>query len=326
MTTTTDNQTTVTENDNQVKPGQMYLDIATRMKQFEQDALTMAKLDPKRPFLIRLDGHKFSTFASSFNKPFDDGLHSIMVQVTKDLMAMQFTDAVLGYTQSDEITLVFPALDTDASQDEEEQGEKQKQNKTIVFGGRILKMATLASSFCTARFTYWCLKMAQDGQTFTKDKTEKYERVMKVLNAGTAHFDARVFNVDNDMDCLNNIKWRSNYDSVRNSRMNLSRKYYSAKQLHKLTARQSMEKLQEEKGVSWELDCPASFKYGSFMKRTKRMVDAVDPRTNEPVQALRSVMEDKSFGIPGFEECYCQLVMCKTWDEVPEDVLNSLLE
>lgn len=368
-TTVTNNDNTNNMNDTNDKddspapavppPSQTYVDIASRMKQFEQDALKMERLDPTKPYIIRLDGHKFSTFASSFNKPFDHGLHAIMVQVTKDLMKMQWTDATLGYTQSDEITLVFPALVTSSSStltattdtentdgnngDHDDHGDdtveadnsgtttatttttKQQQERTLTFGGRILKMATLAASLCTARFTYWCLRYAQEGTVFTQEKTEKFDRVMQVLNAGTAHFDARIFNVDNDMDCLNNIKWRSNYDSVRNSRMNLSRKYYSAKQLHKLTARESIERLRTEKGVSWEHDCPASFKYGTFVKRVSVEMDAVNPRTNEVVVARRTILEDRSFGIPGFDQKYCDLVMCKTWNDVPDAVLESLL-
>jgi tRNA(His) 5'-end guanylyltransferase len=41
------------------------------MKQYEQNSpLNELRID--QPFIIRLDGHKFSTFTRCFKKPFDE--------------------------------------------------------------------------------------------------------------------------------------------------------------------------------------------------------------------------------------------------------------
>lgn len=57
----------------------------------------------------------------------------IMVLTAQDLL-LKF-NAVTAYTQSDEISLIFPAL----------KQTKEDENKTLAFGGRVLKLCTLAS-------------------------------------------------------------------------------------------------------------------------------------------------------------------------------------
>lgn len=43
--------------------------LASRMKDYE--AVSESKLDPSKPFMMRLDGHCFSKFTCGFTKPFD---------------------------------------------------------------------------------------------------------------------------------------------------------------------------------------------------------------------------------------------------------------
>lgn len=60
------------------------------------------------PFFIRLDGRGFTALTNEhFNKPFDQHFHSAMCFTTESLVT-EF-GAVLGYTHSDEISLMFPA-------------------------------------------------------------------------------------------------------------------------------------------------------------------------------------------------------------------------
>lgn len=70
-------------------------------KQFEGNVGT------KEHMVVRIDGHKFSKFTKGFKKPFDKVLSQSMVETTKDLV--KHFGASIGYTQSDEISLVFPA-------------------------------------------------------------------------------------------------------------------------------------------------------------------------------------------------------------------------
>jgi len=109
-------------------------------------------IDPKKPYMIRLDGHTFHTFAAPFEKPFDANLDEVMILTAKDLL-LKF-HCVTAYTQSDEISLIFPALIK----------TKEDENKSLPFSGRATKIATLAASYCSVRFNYHCFHNQKNGQ------------------------------------------------------------------------------------------------------------------------------------------------------------------
>lgn len=52
-----------------VKKG-MFTEIGDRMKKYETNQGPL--LDDTLPYIIRLDGHTFHTFAKDFEKPFDE--------------------------------------------------------------------------------------------------------------------------------------------------------------------------------------------------------------------------------------------------------------
>lgn len=79
-------------------------DLAKRMKDYENVPKT--KLMRRTPVAIRIDGKAFHTFTRGFNKPFDDVLISAM-QDTMKYLCENIQGCVLGYTQSDEITLIL---------------------------------------------------------------------------------------------------------------------------------------------------------------------------------------------------------------------------
>ena len=64
---------------------------------------------PKVFMVARLDGRSFTRLTKElhqFEAPFDEKMRDIMVETTKHLMNCGF-DVVFGYTQSDEISLLF---------------------------------------------------------------------------------------------------------------------------------------------------------------------------------------------------------------------------
>ena len=83
--------------------------------------------------IVRLDGHKFSTFTRDFKKPFDDIIGDAMKNVTMDLVSR--FNAFTGYTQSDEITLFIPSLMKD--------GETYRKH---AYNGRIQKLNSLSQA------------------------------------------------------------------------------------------------------------------------------------------------------------------------------------
>jgi len=77
--------------------------LGTRLKGYEREFESV--IDPKDFIICRIDGHKFSKYTKGMKKPFDKVLSNTMEETTKDLV--EKFGAVTGYTQSDEISLVF---------------------------------------------------------------------------------------------------------------------------------------------------------------------------------------------------------------------------
>jgi tRNA(His) guanylyltransferase len=305
--------------------------------------------------MIRLDGHKFSTFAAPFRKPFDELLHRVMVATTADLVAKYH--ATTGYTQSDEITLVFPAVNAlegtisyqmkeglkqelpvteegEGETKQEESQEKVKKNEklSLMHAGRVLKISTLASAYCTARFNYHCLRLADlwpkehiIDDPNVKKRSYGYERVQNSLRNAQGYFDARTFNVDNDEEVRNNIMWRSTYDCERNSRNNLGHIYFSTKEMHGLKAREVVEALKEKKNVDWN-DWPLAFRYGTFVKKIIVNKMGHNPQTNQDELVERRELKAYAIHFKGFQEEHTKLLLCKHWNEVPQELLADVEE
>lgn len=79
-----------------------------RMKVYESKEAQRRFL-PLLPICARLDGKAFHTFCSVLRKPYDDRLFMAMAETTKILV--RETGARLGYTQSDEISLLWYSND-----------------------------------------------------------------------------------------------------------------------------------------------------------------------------------------------------------------------
>lgn len=155
-------------------------ELGNRMKNYENT--TESKIDQKLPVIARIDGHRFSKFTKGFKRPFDERLHEAMRLTTEDLV-QQF-NACLGYTESDEITLIFSEYDKDKRQE-------------FIFSGRVQKLASLLASYASVRFNFHLMKQDFSGEP----------NLMLKVSQMIAHFDARVFNVPNKEEALNNLIW-----------------------------------------------------------------------------------------------------------------------
>ena len=85
--------------------------LGNRMKEYEMTEAGRM-LMPLLPVMIRLDGKCFSKFTKGLVRPYDIGMSTMMIETTKALV--EETNAKIGYTQSDEISLVLFS-DTDES-------------------------------------------------------------------------------------------------------------------------------------------------------------------------------------------------------------------
>ena len=206
--------------------------LGDRMKAYE--AVPKNFLMRRTPVIIRLDGKAFHTFTRGFDKPFDEvieyAMKSTMVQLCANIQG-----CVLGYTQSDEITLVlcdYQKVDTDAW-----------------FEYNVEKMCSVAASMATLYFfkslSNYCDKLWESDKISFADKINLINRK---LEKG-AYFDARCFNLPKE-EVANCLIWRQQ-DATRNSIQALAQSLYSQKQLSGLNCSQLQDKMFTEKGVNW---------------------------------------------------------------------------
>lgn len=217
--------------------------MGDRMKMLE-GMEAMRKLMPLLPICVRLDGRGFSKFTRGMNRPYDTRMQEMMYLTTLHLV--EECNAVVGYTQSDEISLVMIP----------------KFKEEPYFGGRIQKICSSLSAVASVKFNSLLLSQFPD----------------KVKLAPT--FDCRVWNVPNLSEAANTILWRE-LDASKNSVSMAASHYFSHDSLQGLNGKQKQEKLFKEKNINWN-DYPEEFKRGFLI--LKETVSA--PFSAEELSAL----------------------------------------
>lgn len=205
--------------------------LGDRMKLYES-AETSRVLMRKLPTLARIDGRCFSSFTRGLRRPFDETFNQMMVDTTKFLC--EETNATLGYTQSDEITLCW--IPTEKSE--------------FYFAGKVIKMVTALAAQASVYFYKLCLERLPQ-------KADKLPT-----------FDARVWQVPNLDEVFNCFLWRE-WDATKNSISMAAREFYSDKECYGKTGNQKQEML-FQKGVNWN-NYPSFFKCGTYVKKAKEM-------------------------------------------------------
>jgi tRNA(His) 5'-end guanylyltransferase len=228
--------------------------IGKRMKEFYEQ-IPDVKLMRRTPVAIRVDGKAFHTFTRGFRKPFDRLLMNCMQQTMKYL-CMNIQGCVLGYTQSDEITLILV--------------DYEKLDSCAWFDYRVQKMASVAASMATMsfnrQFSYAAKQYIREHKYIIglPDDKEKYVKALeKALEKG-AMFDARCFNIPKEEVC-NLIYWRQ-ADATRNSIQMAGYAYFSQKEMQNKNTSQVQDMLHEQKGINWN-DYPTDCKRGACCKR-----------------------------------------------------------
>jgi tRNA(His) 5'-end guanylyltransferase len=202
------------------------------------------------PVICRLDGRAFHSFTRGLKKPFDEIFVKSM-QDTMQYLCENIQGCVLGYTQSDEITLVLV--------------DYQDRDSCAWFDNNIQKMASVSASMATLAFNKAFAQHAQDWfddyfeSWHHSDLDDKYMDTLakKVL---TATFDSRVFNIPKE-EVVNVILWRQQ-DATRNSIQSVGQANFSHKALHGKNCSDIQDMLMLEKGINWN-DYPTTLKRGS---------------------------------------------------------------
>lgn len=205
-------------------------DLGTRMKTFYEQ-IPKTKLVRRMPIAVRIDGKAFHTFTRKFKKPFDDTLMDAM-QITMENLCRNIQGCVLGYTQSDEITLVlidYNTLTTSAWFDYEVQ--------------KICSIsASMATLYFNKNFKTLCALEEAEGRN-----SDYYEIHKKKFDQ--ALFDSRCFNIPKE-EVTNLIYWRQ-LDAMRNSIQMVGQAFFTQKEMHGKSCKDIQNMLLEEKDIDW---------------------------------------------------------------------------
>ena len=231
-------------------------DLGTRMKEFYEQ-VPKTRLVRRMPVAIRIDGKAFHTFTRGFQKPFDEVLMKSMQETTKYLCE-NIQGCVLGYTQSDEITLILV--------------DYQKLTSSAWFDYEVQKLCSISASMATMAFNKFFEKNAENyiqncATDYLTDGlygkgTPEYqlcEIYQKAAEKG-AMFDARCFNIPKE-EVTNLIYWRQ-LDAIRNSIQMVGQANFSHKELQNKSCNMIQDMLHEQKGINWN-DYPTVCKRGT---------------------------------------------------------------
>lgn len=219
-------------------------ELGMRMKEFYEE-VPKTRLVRRMPVAIRIDGKAFHTFTRGFQKPFDKILVKSM-QDTMKYLCENIQGCVLGYTQSDEITLILV--------------DYQNLNSCAWFDYEVQKMCSISASMATMAFNKFFTKNVNYFEMTHEHDDTINEYCTTLVNAAEkgAMFDARCFNIPKEEVC-NLIYWRQ-LDATRNSIQMVGQANFSHKELQKKSCNMIQEMLFAEKGINWN-------DYSTYLKR-----------------------------------------------------------
>lgn len=232
-------------------------DLGCRMKTFYEQ-IPKTKLMRRCPVAIRIDGRAFHTFTRGFQKPFDEVLIKSM-QETMKYLCENIQGCVLGYTQSDEITLILV--------------DYKKLTSSAFFDYKVQKICSIAASMATMAFNESFSKIYSK---LYRDKIEHGENVDELIKtyafkAGKAMFDARCFNIPKE-EVTNLIYWRQ-LDASRNSIQMVGQANFSHKELQNKSCNDIQDMLMTQKNINWNY-LPTYQKRGSCCVRNKIVIES----------------------------------------------------
>lgn len=246
--------------------------MGDRMKIYEK--FSESKLLPMLPTFARVDGRSFHSFTKGLVRPFSEEFGRCMKRTALNLA--KETNALLTYTQSDEITLMWYS-DNIKSQ--------------IWFNGKHSKMVSSISSLATLYF---------------------YREVCEILpkyKNKLPTFDSRVWQVPTHAEAVNTFLWRE-LDATKNSISMAARTVYSDKALFGKNSNEKQNMLFLA-GINWNY-YPTHFKRGTYIKRTKNkrkftkdelkgLPEKHEARLNPDLEIERSTFETKNVWLSKLE-------------------------
>lgn len=223
-------------------------ELGKRMKTYYEQ-IPQSKLMRRCPVCIRIDGKAFHSYTRGFQKPFD----SILVKTMQDTMKYlceNIQGCVLGYTQSDEITLILV--------------DYKRLNSSAWFDYEVQKICSIAASMATMAFNKCFADNVVNFCSNAKEllSNEEFDKIFGIYGSkvGKAMFDARCFNIPKE-EVTNLIYWRQ-LDATRNSIQMVGRSKFSHKQLENKSCSDIQDMLMNEYQINWN-NIPTYLKRGS---------------------------------------------------------------
>lgn len=199
-------------------------ELGARMKHYE----AAERFEPGLPIIVRIDGKNFSGYTRRMDRPWDRRLTEAMQETAKWLVAE--TNARIGYTQSDEITLILWEDDPKSQ---------------VFFDGKVQKIVSVLAAMASVRFN--------------KEIRARFDRELP-----DAYFDARAHTVPDQVEAANVLLWRQ-LDAVRNSVSMLAHHHFSHRSLLNKSVPEMLAML-AEKSVLWDT-FPSDFTHGTAFAR-----------------------------------------------------------
>ena len=222
-------------------------DLGVRMKTFYEQ-IPETKLMRRCPVALRIDGKAFHTFTRGFQKPFDEVLIKSM-QETMKYLCENIQGCVLGYTQSDEITLILV--------------DYKKLTSSAWFDYEVQKICSIAASMATMAFNKAFEKNVETENHFFTDEWLDDE------NFNPNYKNKECFNIPKE-EVTNLVYWRQ-LDASRNSIQMVGRANFSHKELQNKSCNEIQDMLMTQKGINWN-DLPIYQKRGSCCVRNKIII------------------------------------------------------
>jgi tRNA(His) guanylyltransferase len=231
-------------------------DLGVRMKTFYEQ-IPKTKLMRRCPVAIRIDGKAFHTFTRGFQKPFDEVLIKSM-QGTMKYLCENIQGCVLGYTQSDEITLILV--------------DYKKLTSSAWFDYEVQKICSIAASMATMAFNKFFRDNVGDYlyENYDDQYLADYIKILQNAVDKGAMFDARCFNIPKE-EVTNLVYWRQ-LDASRNSIQMVGQANFSHKELQNKSCNDIQDMLMTQKGINWN-DLPTYQKRGSCCVRNKIVIE-----------------------------------------------------
>ena len=201
-----------------------YSNLDIFMKEYESIEAKRTLL-PGLPVCIRLDGRAFHNVTKNCLRPFDADLREVMCRVTTALI--EECNAVIGYTQSDEITLVLKPMSHIGD---------------YYFGGRVQKICSMLSAVASVEFN----RLVHEVE-FTKLESRIGNR--------KAYFDCRAWNVPHMDFAALVLSWRQ-ADSIKNAISMIAQTLYPHKELLNKNSDEKIEMI-KKKGYAMKWDAKA---------------------------------------------------------------------